>query len=114
MQHNVTVIALAAPSDDTVAAVTGPDGATDTVTVEAGNVVAVVDEVGDVLGVKLDLIEVGTGIAVTPVAGDTVMVVGSAGSIPDYQVGALLTVDQDGWAHFAGAGAIAAAISSVQ
>ena len=104
-QHNITVIA-AAKTDTTADAVTGPEGGTDVVTVTADDVVAVVTEVGPVLGVKLSGIDANSG--------DTIFVTGSVGRIPDYQVGAVLTVDVDGWAHFVNAGAIAQAISSVQ
>jgi hypothetical protein len=102
-QHNITVIATA-KTDTTASAVTGPDGGVDVIDITEADTVAVVTAVGDVLGVKLDGID---GIE----AGDTIVVTGSVGRIPDYQVGMALTVDVDGWAHLVNAGAIANALS---
>lgn len=113
--HNITVVATATPTpESTVPAITGPDGGTDNITVSPGDVVAVVTAVGDVLGLKLDLVEVGTGLASLPSPGDLLLVDGSVGVIPDYQVGALFTLDRDGFAHFVNAGAVSQAISAVR
>ena len=105
-QHNITLIATGKSDDGTTAnAITGPDLATDVVSITSTDVIAIVSDPTDVLGVAV------AGVAVEP--GDTVVVTGAAGRIPDFQVGCIMTVDDTGRAHFANAGILAWAITSV-
>ena len=103
-QHKVTVITLA-KTDTTADAVTDPSGTVDTIDITADDVVALVSSTGPVLGVAL------SGVAVEP--GDTIVVTGAVGRIPDYQVGMSLTVDDTGVAHLVNAGAIANALAKL-
>lgn len=86
------------------------DGNTDTIDVPDGATVAHVLEVHEP-AIGLTLAMVG-GSELAP--GDSIVVTGSAGSIPDFQVGLSLTVDDDGIAHLTNAGPIAAAITLAQ
>lgn len=110
MQHNVTLVALAVDTDvDTglyATAVNDPSGTTTNVDLDPADIVALITDVGNVLGVNLNIPNTSLR------AGDTIVVVGSSDRIPTYQVGMMLTVDVDGWCHLVNAGVISNAITA--
>ena len=115
MHHTITAIGSETGADNTIAAPSGLTG-TDLITIPDGGIVASINSVGDFMALALTLKVAGptgftpTGDQLEP--GDTIAVIGSVGSIPDYQRGGFLTVDADRLAHFPNAGHLAAAFSA--
>ena len=116
MHHTITAIGTEALDPAQFAAYSSLTGETDLIAVEDGDVVAVVNSVGDFMSLALTFKTVDPdGWTVNPAqpeSGDTVAVVGSVGAIPDYQRGMFLSVDADGVAHFVNAGHLTAAFDA--
>lgn len=118
MNHNVTAIGFA--SVDTpgqLSAVAGLNGEVDVIATVPGDTYAVIASVGDYMAITGNLVVAGDGEwapGPVPSPGDTITVVGSVGSIPDYQRGLTLVIDVDGVAHFPNAGHFAAALAANQ